>query len=129
MVPDICGKIRMFCEKIDSFELTFSNIELMPEAENPKTAQLSGEPSEELRNLNTALKRELSFVVNADSKVYRPHITLARVKKSAFRKQEVKPVITKKLHLVETVQSVVVYDSIMEDGKRVYSPLESVPLM
>lgn len=89
---------------------------------------LAGEPSDALRDLVTAIKRELSFAVLSEPKVYRPHITLARIKKSAFRKLEVKPEVEKNVHLVEPVETIVVYESIMEDGERKYSPLESVPL-
>ena len=89
---------------------------------------LSGEPSDALRDLTTAIKRELSFSILSDPKTYRPHITLARIKKSAFRKLDSKPDIEKKLHLVEPVETIVVYESVVEDGERRYSPLESVPL-
>ena len=54
--------------------------------------------------------------------------SFARIKKSAFRKLDPKPDIEKKLHLVEPVETVVVYESVIEDGERKYSALESVPL-
>lgn len=128
MVPEICEKVRRLCETEDSFEIAFSGIRLVASAEDPKMVWLSGEPSEALRDLTTAIKRELSFSVASDPKIYRPHITLARIKKAAFRKLDPKPDIEKNIHLVEPVETVVVYESIVEDGERKYSPLESVPL-
>lgn len=128
MVPEICESVRRLCEAEDSFEITFSGIRFVPSADDPKMVWLSGEPSDALRDLVTAIKRELSFAVLSEPKVYRPHITLARIKKSAFRTLEVKPEMEKNIHLVEPVETVVVYESIMEDGERKYSPLESVPL-
>ncbi|MBP6889460.1 MAG: RNA 2',3'-cyclic phosphodiesterase [Candidatus Moranbacteria bacterium] len=128
MVPDICEKVRRLCETEDSFEIAFSGIRLVPTVEDPKMVWLAGEPSDALRDLTTAIKRELSFVVPSDPKIYRPHITLARIKKSAFRKLDPRPDIEKSVHLVEPVETVVVYESVIEDGERKYSPLESVPL-
>ncbi len=127
-VPEICEKVRLLGETVDSFEMVFSGICYAPDSLDPKLVWLAGEPSEPLRDLCTALKRDLSFVMAADPKVYRPHITLSRIKKSAFRKLDIKPAIEKSLHIVEPVETVTVYESIMEDGKRKYSPLESVPL-
>lgn len=128
MVPEICEKVRRLCEAEDSFEIAFSGIRFVPDVLDPKMVWLSGEPSDALRNLTTAIKRELDFTVLSDPKIYRPNITLARIKKSAFRKLDPKPDIEKKLHLVEPVETVVVYESVIEDGERKYSALESVPL-
>ena len=128
MVPEICEKVRRLCETEDSFEIAFSGIRFLPTIEDPKMVWLSGEPSDALRDLTTAIKRELSFSILSDPKTYRPHITLARIKKSAFQKLDSKPDIEKKLHLVEPVETIVVYESVVEDGERRYSPLESVPL-
>lgn len=127
-VSEVCEKVRQLAETVDSFEMSFSGIELTPSEEEAKIVWLSGEPSDALRNLKTALQQELSYIVASEPKVYRPHITLARIKKARFQKLDPKPVIEKKIRLVEPVESVVVYESIMEDGKRKYSALETVPL-
>lgn len=129
LVPEICEKVRNLCETIESFEIEFSSIRLMPNPEEAKMVWLAGEPSEALRDLKTALERELSFVVAAEPKVYCPHITLSRMKKARFQSLDPKPVIEKTVRFTESVDTVVVYESIMEEGKRKYSPLESVPLI
>ena len=127
-VSEICTKVRQLAETIDSFEMVFSGIQCMPSEDEAKMVWLSGEPSDALRDLKIALQLELSYVMASEPKIYRPHITLARIKKTRFQALDPKPLIEKKIHLVEPVESVVVYESIMEDGKRKYSPLETVPL-
>lgn len=129
LVPEICEKVRNLCETIESFEIEFSGIRLMPSPEEAKMVWLVGEPSESLRDLKSMIERELSFVVSAESKVYRPHVTLSRMKKARFRLLDPKPAIERDVRFVEPVDTVVVYESIMEEGKRKYSPLESVPLI
>ncbi len=128
-VPEICERVRELCETLESFEIEFSGIRLMPTPEDAKMVWLAGEPSDELRDLKTAIERELSFVVAAEPKIYRPHITLSRMKKARFQALDPQPVIEKDIRLVEPVDTVVVYESIMEDGKRKYMPIESVPLI
>lgn len=129
LVPEICEKVRALSETRESFEIEFSGIRFLPTPEDAKMVWLAGEPSNELRDLKTALERELSFIVPAEPKVYRPHVTLSRMKKARFQKLEPKPVIEKNLHIIEPVDTVVVYESVMEDGKRKYIPIESVPLL
>ena len=51
------------------------------------------------------------------------------MKKARFQALDPKPTIEKDIRLVESVDTVVVYESIMEDGKRKYMPIESVPLI
>jgi 2'-5' RNA ligase len=129
LVPEICEKVRALCEARESFEIEFSGIRFLPSPEEAKMVWLAGEPSDALRDLKTALERELSFVVSSEPKVYRPHVTLARMKKARFQKLDPKPVIEKDIYLVEPIDTVVVYESVMEEGKRKYVPLESVPLI
>ena len=80
---------------------------------------LSGEPSDALNNLTTAIKRELNFTVLSDPKIYCPHITLARIKKSAFGNSIPNRISKRKLHLVEPVETVVVYESVIGRGTKI----------
>ena len=59
--------------------------------------------SDELRDLKTAIERELSFVVAAEPKIYRPHITLSRMKKARFQALDPQPVIEKAMALLPGV--------------------------
>jgi len=61
--------------------------------------------------------------------VYRPHITLAKIKKSKWLKLETKPVLKDKLSLMETVENIAVFESLSLDGKRRYEAIDTFPLI
>jgi 2'-5' RNA ligase len=123
-VPEMCVKVGEVCEDISAFELSFSGIELLDNDENPKMIQLKGEPSEELKQLREALEKAFSAFVT-EKKIYRPHITLAKIKKSKWLKLEKKPTLKETLHLIESIDTVAVFESLAIDGKRRYEQIDT----
>jgi 2'-5' RNA ligase len=126
-VPEMCAKVGEVCEMIPSFELSFTGMELQDSDEQPKTIQLRGEPSEELKGLREALEKTFSAFIT-EKKAYRPHITLAKIKKSKWLKLEKKPVLKETLALIEPVDTVAVFESLAIDGKRRYEQIDTFPL-
>ncbi len=127
-VADVCARVGAVCADLESFELEFTGIQLMESAENPKMIWLLGEASDGLKTLRQEIEKEFaSFVV--EKKAYRPHITLAKIKKQKWLALPEQPVLKEKLNLHESVDTVCVFESLSLDGKRRYEPIDTFPLL
>jgi len=126
VIPDICRKINEAVNNFEAFEITFNNIELGPDANNPKTIWLSGEPSLELGKLNEVIEQALGMRPQKH-KEYRPHITLGRIRKLRWDELSEKPNLNEKFNVTITVDSVSVMES--KGGGAEYVSLEECALL
>jgi 2'-5' RNA ligase len=88
---------------------------------------LAGDPSGELLDVQKTIEKLLSPYLAA-KRSYRPHATLARVRKSRWQRLPRKPDLEKKLTLVEPVDRVALLESLVLDGRRRYEVLDSFAL-
>lgn len=126
-VADVCARVGAVCENLEGFELEFSGITLMESDENPKMIWLKGEASEGLKILREEIEKEFASFVT-EKKLYRPHITLAKLKKQRWLALPEKPVLKATMHLMEPIDTVCVYESLTLDGKRRYEPIDTFSL-
>lgn len=127
-VAEVCARVGEACEELESFELEFQGLRLLEDAENPKMIWLEGDASEGLKQLRETVEKAFSsFVV--EKKAYAPHITLAKIKKQKWLALPVAPELKEKLHLIEMVDTVSVFESLSLDGKRRYEPIDTFPLL
>lgn len=127
-VGEICARVGEACKDIESFELQFTGMKLMENEESPKMIWLTGEASDELRLVLEKIERAFSSFVS-EKKIYRPHITLAKIKKSKWLKLENKPTLKEKVSFIETVENIAVFESLSLEGKRRYEPIDTFPLL
>lgn len=128
-LPVICDDIREAIKATDSFDMSFNQIELTPKGgDEAKMLWLTGEPSEGLANLRNALEASLSSF-DPEYKTFVPHITLGRVLRTRWAKLIERPDIRESVNLAESVGSIVLYESVSENGKRKYIPLAEFPLL
>lgn len=127
-VAEVCARVSSVCRDIESFELEFSGMKLMESEETPKMIWLTGEPSEALRLILESIEKEFSAFIT-EKKIYRPHVTLAKIKKSKWLKLVEKPVIKEKLFMVESIDTIAVFESLSLDGKRRYEQIDTFPLL
>ena len=127
-VVEMCTRVGEVCATRSSFELSFTGLTLLESPENPKMIWLAGEGSEALRALREDVEKAFSSFVT-EKKVYRPHITLAKIKKQKWLALSEQPVLKEKLHIIEPVDTVAVYESLAIDGKRRYMPIDTFPLV
>ncbi|MEI8096507.1 MAG: RNA 2',3'-cyclic phosphodiesterase [Candidatus Moraniibacteriota bacterium] len=127
-VGEICARVGEVCKDIESFELQFTGMKLMDSEESPKMIWLAGEASDELRQVLEKIEKAFSSFIS-EKKIYRPHITLAKIKKSKWLKLETKPVLKEKISLMETVENIAVFESLSLEGKRRYEPIDTFPLL
>ncbi|HLC95331.1 MAG TPA: RNA 2',3'-cyclic phosphodiesterase [Patescibacteria group bacterium] len=126
-IASMCAKVGEVCQNMESFELVFHNMQWVENSETPKMIWLVGEASDPLRRLRESIEKQFSaFIV--EKKVYRPHITLAKIKKSKWLKLLDKPLLKEHLLLPEYVDTVCVFESLSLDGKRRYEPIETFVL-
>lgn len=127
-VADVCMRVGEVCQDVESFELLWSGMKLMDSEEAPKMIWLTGEANDPLRTLLEAIEKEFSsFIV--EKKAYRPHVTLAKIKKSKWLKLAEKPKLKEKLSLIEPVDTIAVFESLSLEGKRRYEPIDTFPLL
>ncbi|PJA85762.1 MAG: RNA 2',3'-cyclic phosphodiesterase [Candidatus Moranbacteria bacterium CG_4_9_14_3_um_filter_45_14] len=127
-VGEICRRVGEVCKDIESFELQFTGIKLMKNEVSPKMIWLTGEASDELRLTLERIEKAFSSFVS-ERKTYRPHITLAKIKKSKWLKLENKPELKERISFIETVENIAVFESLSLDGKRRYEPIDTFPLL
>jgi 2'-5' RNA ligase len=125
VLPEICEKVSSAVENFESFELDFDSIELGPDSRDPKMVWLTGKPSVELGMLNEAILRALGMQAQSH-KEFRPHVTLGRIRKLKWDELVQKPIISEKLHIAMSVDSVLVMES--KGGGAEYVSLEECPL-
>lgn len=126
-IAGIGEKIREVVKHQKSFEITFQAITLVPDAHNPKMIYLAGAPSAELLGLQESVEKVFSPYLAA-KKSYRPHATLARVRRSWWAKLEPKPVLPEKVRYTEAVDTLTLFESVTIDGKRRYIAIDTYPL-
>ena len=127
-VADVCARVGAVCADIESFELEFTGLKLMESDENPKMIWLEGTASEGLKKLREEIEKEFASFIT-EKKAYRPHITLSKIKKQKWLALAEKLVLKEKLHLMEPVDTVCVFESLSLDGKRRYEPIDTFALL
>lgn len=149
-ISGICECIRGAVEDFQSFGLDFVKTEFGPDKETKRMIWTTGEKSEELTELKYQLDRALGFFVK-EKREFSPHVTLGRIKREQWRKifprttkndnhlsagresefvvrGRPEPNIEKDFKFSVSVDSVELYESKFEKGKRVYYVLESFAL-
>lgn len=127
-VGEICAQVGEVCKEVESFELTFTGMKLMENEESPKMIWLCGETNDALRILLQKIEKSFSSFVT-EKKSYRPHITLAKIKKSKWLKLPEKPKLKETFSVIEPVDTVAVFESLSIDGKRRYEQIDTFPLL
>ncbi len=125
-IPDIIEALEDAVTSIEPFEVDLTEIRAEPNPEHPTMIWFAGEPSEELVKLRNAVSAALAYLT-PESKTFRPHVTLAKIRRGKYEALETKPEFGKPLHVIEPVDSVALFESTTVDGKRAYLPLAELP--
>lgn len=128
-IPGISEVARSICAGIEPFDIVFDEIVLAPDTEHPKMIWLSGQENDSLLALRNAFEREFSEKL-AENKRFRPHVTLAKIRRNRWDAlaAENRPAFPIPLSVVESVSSVVLFESTTDGGGRQYIPLDEYPL-
>lgn len=117
------------CAGIEPFDISFQEIVTTPEEGQTKTIQLVGEDSAPMLALRNDLEREL-MGKTAEGRHFRPHVTLARVKRHEFQSvpETRLSIFPQAVSLSEPVSSVILYESIGSGAKQQYLSMGEFPL-
>lgn len=126
-IPRIVEALEDAVIDIEPFEVDLSEIRAEPNDEHPTMIWFAGEPSEPLVGLRNAVANALAYLT-PESKSFRPHVTLAKIRRGKYEALETKPEFGKPLHVIEPVDSIALFESATVDGKRAYLPLAEFPL-
>ncbi len=127
-IPEMCAKVGEACRDIESFELVFRGMRFADDEEAPKMIWLSGEANDNLRRLIEAIEKAFGAFIT-ERKAYRPHVTLAKIKRSKWLKLAEKPKLKETFSIIEPVDTVAVFESLSLDGKRRYEQIDTFPLI
>lgn len=129
-VAKTCLQVEDVCRNTTAFDVDLTTITLIPE--QGKSAQqlwFLGEANEELRKLREALEKELGMF-SAEKKVFRPHVTLGRVRKNLWQALDEVPEMHEDFSVFLPIDSVIVYESTFKKGDGlVYEVLAECPLV
>lgn len=126
-IPRIIEALEDAMADVEPFEIDLSEMRAEPSNEHPTLVWFTGEPSDELLRLRNAVASALSYLT-PELKTFRPHVTLAKVRRGKYEALAEKPDFTKTLHVIEPVDSITLFESATVDGKRAYLPLAEFPL-
>lgn len=124
----ICARVGEACKDTEAFEMQFTGMKLMESEVSPKMIWLAGEPNDDIRRLIEKIEKTFSAFIR-EKKIYRPHVTMAKIKKSKWLKLEKKPVLKENLALIESVDTIAVFESLSLEGKRRYEPIDTFSLL
>ncbi len=127
VLADICAKVRRACEDNEIFDIMLEEIVIAPSPQEPRMIWVEGLPSENLKRLQESIERELG-IFQKKKRTFRPHVTLGRIRKEKWKKLPEIPEIREKFSALIPVESVEIFESVVEEGKRRYLLLESCPL-
>ena len=125
-LPEICAIAEEATAKTEPFDIEFSEIVLAPENRKPSMIWLRGEASKDGLLLQNALGRVFSQR-HTDKICFRPHVTLARLRRKRWDECKDKPAFPSVLRAFEPVSSLTLYESVVENGKRKYVPIDDFP--
>lgn len=126
-LADICLGVKKTVKNLESFDIEFERIELGPDAKKPRLVWFSGTASEKLKKLQSDIEKALNIFVS-EKKLFKPHITLGRISKFKWETLPKIPVIEENFKVSISVEQVEIFESKIENGKRVYDILESCEL-
>lgn len=125
-ISEIVEALEDAVAAIEPFEVDLAEIRAEPKGDHPTMIWFSGEPSEALVKLRNAVANALAYLT-PESKSFRPHVTLAKIRRGKYEALETKPDFDKTLHVIEPVDSIALFESTTVDGKRAYLPLAEFP--
>jgi len=122
---DIFEKLEAITQNTEPFEINLNSITYSP-PNNPRMVWVNGEKTDELKNLQGAMEKEL---FNRGSKEFNLHITLGRIKQWQFKKIEKEEIPQlEEINLKFRVNSIEVMESELKRGGSAYTTLKSFPL-
>ena len=125
MTPEICSRVSEAAESLESFDLELDKIFLGPNINDPKMVLLSGQPSEQLKNLHEAIQNALGMKTE-QYKQFKPNLMLGKIRKEKWNELEETPIIDEKIQIIVPVDFVSVMES--KGGGAEYISLEDCPL-
>lgn len=126
-IPQICSGVQKVTDSQEAFELEFSKIEAGPSQTSKRLVWATGPADSQLTKLKNNLSKSLGSG-GSGIKLLVPHITLARIKKSQLPKDASQINWERNISFSIPVQSVELFESKFEKGKRIYYIMESFPL-
>jgi len=126
-IGEICSAVKRVTQNFESFDVLFEKIELGPSVKEPRMVWIVGGVSEELRKLQETVEKTIGTFV-AEKKEFRPHITLGKIRKNKWEELPEKSEVKENFKVSIPVESVEIFESRMENGKRKYDVLETCEL-
>ncbi len=126
----VVRQLESFCSTVEAFDVTLTDIKLMPEEGKNARSMLwfVGDEDENLRMLHNGVREALDIAV-AEKQSFRPHITLARVRKEKWSELETQPEVASSWRVSIPVSSIVLFESVFIKGTGLrYETLEEFPL-
>ncbi len=130
---EVCKIARKTAEEMEPFFINFKRIVLGPPGREPRMIWLEGQASEELAQLRSWLEKTLLAgnigFHKPETRVFSPHITLARIKMNEWREAQINPAeIKMDFPAPVEVNSIEVMESDLKFDGAEYATLESCPL-
>lgn len=126
---EVCRAAREVAVKFEPFNINFRKIILGPPGKPPRMIWLEGEANKELSEFKNQLEEVLigcdSGFSHRETRPFKPHITLARIKMEQWRQLETKPVVEENFEAQVPVASIEVMESDLKRDGAEYAVLES----
>ncbi|MCX6813626.1 MAG: RNA 2',3'-cyclic phosphodiesterase [Candidatus Azambacteria bacterium] len=126
-ISEIYSRVDSAVRENGIFDIEMDEIKIFPSPEQPQAIALTGQANEALKNLVNDLEENLGLS-ESKKKIYRPHITLGRIRVHKWEALDQEPIIMEKFPVIITADAVNIMASRFGEKNNVYTIVESCPL-
>ena len=134
LMDDVMERARVASRAIEAFDIQFERIELgykdaktVHDTKDAKLVWLTGEVSEELKDLRQDLEEVFDMFVR-EKKAYRPHVALGRMRMKKWQELEVCPEISQEVNVALDVSYITLFESVRVDDKITFEVISEFEL-
>jgi len=132
-VSSLCRRIESTVQAIPPFRVSLKGIGVFPKAERPRViwAGVESGTQEMLAVYSRVAELLESLQYDRDRHEFRPHVTLARLKRNVPAESDVSAVLAKNLNVdfgEFEAKQVVIYESVLEKSGPRYTPMARIKL-
>lgn len=126
-ISELCSRLKTELFKTKAFDVLFDKLVWGPREDKIKMIWLQGQHNEKLFELRKIVD-EITAKKELGKKTFKPHITLARLKKIQTENLDISALTKIKMGVVVSIDSVDVMESVSEKGETSFQIIDSTKL-
>jgi len=129
-IPEIHNQLNNAFKNIESFILSTTQLGFFPSAKKARVFFLDLQKSDPLHNCHNIIEQKMNILgIEKDNRHFHPHITLARIKKQSFSKDESDQLLKETIPKlsIKVAEIILMQSELLPSGAR-YTPVQRFSL-